>query len=171
MFFGKYIYSVIGASLILLSIIFDYVDGELARYKKIFSEKGGVFLDWVGTWLIFLLAILGISIGLYLAKNDFRILILGLITFFGYTMSEFIKLLDFYALKKNKLKTQTKSKHLKIYKIYTILRNIFLLEYFHIVVFVMAIFNILEVVLIYYALAFNGLWIGKVIYETFFHLK
>jgi phosphatidylglycerophosphate synthase len=53
----------IGIGLLYLNVLFDKVDGELARYKKIYSLKG-IYLDYVNHFLIPPLFLLALTFGL-----------------------------------------------------------------------------------------------------------
>jgi phosphatidylglycerophosphate synthase len=53
----------IGIGLLYLNVLFDKVDGELARYKKIYSLKG-IYLDYTNHLLIPALFFLALTIGL-----------------------------------------------------------------------------------------------------------
>ncbi len=53
----------IGIGLLYLNVLFDKVDGELARHKKIYSLKG-IYLDYVNHFLIPPLFLLALTFGL-----------------------------------------------------------------------------------------------------------
>lgn len=68
--FGNYWYSIIGVLLMHLSLIFDHVDGEIARYWKKASQKGK-YLDFVSYDLITSITFFTISLGAYNNSNRF----------------------------------------------------------------------------------------------------
>jgi len=76
--FGKYNLAIIAFILYLISMILDFVDGEIARYKNIRSEVG-IWLDHVSDNILLFLIIIGIAIGEFQINQDFLILILALI--------------------------------------------------------------------------------------------
>lgn len=74
---ADYVSLVIGTIILNISIVLDYVDGELARYKKLSSAFGAWWdsvCDRVTEYVIFASLILG----LYFKTNDSITLILGL---------------------------------------------------------------------------------------------
>lgn len=56
-------YKLIGIGLLYLNILLDKVDGEIARYKKIYSLKG-IYLDYTNHLIIPPLAILSLTFGM-----------------------------------------------------------------------------------------------------------
>jgi len=75
-FSGGYMNFILGSVLLLLANIFDYVDGEIARYRKSASITGN-YLDDVLTELVFIMAFSSLTIGLYMASQSIIIIILG----------------------------------------------------------------------------------------------
>src|SRR3989344_7142854 len=47
---GQYIWSLIGTLVTTFAFLLDHIDGNIARYKQIFSDRG-YFLDEVGSYL------------------------------------------------------------------------------------------------------------------------
>ena len=70
-------YWILGAVLLNVYVILDHVDGDLARAKKVTSEKG-YFLDRVSHILMKGLLPLAMSIGLWRHYGEAYILIIGL---------------------------------------------------------------------------------------------
>jgi len=165
--FGNYTYSIIGALLMFLAFSLDFVDGEVARYKKLTSGFGE-FLDWVGTWFISLFAILTITLGSFLSSGSVWIIFVGGLLLLGYSMKELLPL-KYLSTNKNK---PEKGKKLpsKLYKAYLIGRKIMFVEYFFEAILICSILNQLPVFLIFYAIGFNTLWVIKVFAE-FMKLK
>jgi len=92
---GGYIYGLIGILLYHAYLILDACDGEIARYKKMFSKKG-LYLDYMGHIIINPLIVLSIGIGAFF-NNPFPIpdatfLIIGFIGMFSMTINNFVKL-------------------------------------------------------------------------------
>ncbi len=76
--FGYYPLSLFAAFLIYLSWILDNVDGELARYKKMFSDIAEL-LDKLGHELVFPLVIAGMTVSAYVHDKSPVIVICGLV--------------------------------------------------------------------------------------------
>ena len=66
--------AVVGSILIQLWYLSDCVDGEVARYKKQFSDEG-IFLDAMGHHMVSFIAMVGFSIGLYREHREFWLIV------------------------------------------------------------------------------------------------
>ena len=98
-----------------------------------------------------------------------------MLVIFGYAMVELIRLEDINirpikGKKQLNQKISTKEKFLIVYK------RIFLIEPLHLVWVVFAFINLfyfgfIKYLLVYHAIAYNGLWLMKVFYELFFGFK
>lgn len=92
---GKYTYILLGVLSYTLYLILDACDGEIARYKKIFSVKG-LYLDYIGHIVINPLIIMGIAIGAYVNNPTFlpdnTFLIAGFIGMYFMIINNFLKL-------------------------------------------------------------------------------
>lgn len=89
--FGDYLYLIIGAILLQLSIIFDCVDGEIARIKSLQSKRGEMLdglLDKIKQTFLFC----GIGYGIYVRTNYMWIWILILLTVASYHLISIIEL-------------------------------------------------------------------------------
>lgn len=77
-FFGNYSFLLIGVLLLQMSILLDYVDGNLARLK---SEESifGEWLDNSGDLLIDFLVFLGITFGVYHQRPEIIVWVLGFV--------------------------------------------------------------------------------------------
>ncbi|MBL7147252.1 MAG: CDP-alcohol phosphatidyltransferase family protein [Nanoarchaeota archaeon] len=177
---GSYWYMLAGAIVLEFLIILDCIDGELARYKKIFSLNG-IFLDLVAHVTNVAVPFIGLTLGLYkLYPSNYIILA-------GFSASVFsILCLDIQALKHhvvireiikyaNKIEQTTSKKiHKNTAKISkkNILKSIsqginWLYQGLNIIqVFLLgAIFNKLHWVLFFYGLTFPLMWLIKLIHE------
>ena len=76
--FGNYILTIVAFIIYIISMILDFVDGEIARYKNTRSEVG-VWLDHVSDNILLFLLVAGISIGEFQITKDSSIVILALI--------------------------------------------------------------------------------------------
>lgn len=74
--FGHYF---IGACVFLLCIFLDYVDGEVARYRKTSSVRG-VYLDIMTHYIVDPFVFVGLSIGVYRILGDSTVLIYGAVS-------------------------------------------------------------------------------------------
>jgi phosphatidylglycerophosphate synthase len=92
---GNYIHSLIGILLYHLYLILDACDGEIARYKKMYSKRG-LYLDYMGHVIINPLLIMAMGIGAFfnnlLPIPDYVFLIAGLIGMYTMMINNFVKL-------------------------------------------------------------------------------
>jgi len=162
---------ILGAAFLHLSFIFDYVDGEVARYKKQSSPKGefldGVILDFIHVFIFICLTFRAFNTNVYILNrslyhNPF-------IFIFGFTSVCF-------PLMCKALATNWKVIH-KQYEIKLLAedrgRDIHLLRLFSSpfvypgimnVITIGAVLNILHFVLIGYGLLFPLFWFGIIIW-------
>ncbi len=164
---GNYYISLVGLAFFLIGRVIDYCDGEVARAKKIFSEKGE-FLDIAGSHVIYLLLMLAIMINIYrtestLINSNFILILIGSLTIIGYSLKELIPYIYQESYKNIKDNKEIRS---KIYKSYRVFRKISLVEYFSTVLTITLLIDLPELFLIWYSIIFNLLWIGKVSYEV-----
>ncbi|HZX44982.1 MAG TPA: CDP-alcohol phosphatidyltransferase family protein [Candidatus Nanoarchaeia archaeon] len=82
---GSYYYALVGILFIHLSFLFDHVDGEIARYKKLRSDFGAWF-DQVSDRIKESTAFIGLALGIYLATGSSLPLILGMFAVFNLFM-------------------------------------------------------------------------------------
>jgi phosphatidylglycerophosphate synthase len=94
---GGYFYSLIGIFFYHLYLILDACDGEVARFKKIFSKKG-LYLDYISHIMINPLIIGGIALGAYI--NNPTSLPDNLFLFMGAIAVYFMFINNFARLKK-----------------------------------------------------------------------
>jgi len=168
-------YFILGGILLTLAAVLDYVDGEVARYKKIFSVKWGEFFDWVTTWLSYFLPLLALTLNVYFKTKSTMFMIFGILAIFGYAMVELIRLEDIKinpekAVKKIKEQISFKKGLVKIYKM------LFMVPYFHPMFLFFAVLNFynflpIKYFLLYYCIGFSLMWLLKVLYELFFGFK
>ncbi|MBI2668820.1 CDP-alcohol phosphatidyltransferase family protein [Candidatus Woesearchaeota archaeon] len=79
MVFGDYALNAVGVVLFVGAALLDYVDGQIARIKKIRTYKG-IFLEELGIYLGSPLFFLGLSIGVASQYHDIRYFYLGVIS-------------------------------------------------------------------------------------------
>jgi|GEM_PF-1250634 len=158
---GNYIHALMGSLFLYLFLVFDLVDGEVARYKKIFSRKGK-FLDFVANDIVFASTFLGLSLGIfngdcklfgYALYHNPIVLITGMITIIFFA---FFKLSSCYAkdidenlqesfLKSDRVNGRIKSIVLKISN------NVFYDTIVVMLVIVGVIFRLSQYILLFYA--------------------
>jgi phosphatidylglycerophosphate synthase len=85
--FGIYWYSIIGALIIPLYLLSDYIDGEIARYNGT-ASLAGAYIDRLGHMIVYPFIFGGMSFGVYNNFHDPRIFI------FGYSAALFTVLLS-----------------------------------------------------------------------------
>lgn len=81
-------YYVLAGVIYWLSYVFDCADGQLARYKNIFSPLGG-FIDQIGDRLKEFLICLSLSYSGYLIYGKVSIFILGFVSLFIFYILEY----------------------------------------------------------------------------------
>lgn len=79
MILGVYWMNVLGVMLYTIAMLLDYVDGQIARIKKISTYKG-IYLEELGIYFGSPIFFLGLSIGVSRAYGDPRYLILGAVS-------------------------------------------------------------------------------------------
>ena len=92
---GQYIYSLVGILFFQLYVLFDWSDGEVARYRKIFSKKGA-YLDYITHVIVNPIIFLGISLGAYfnnpLPIPNYIYLIAGGLAAYSFMINQFARL-------------------------------------------------------------------------------
>lgn len=96
---------VIGTVILNMSLILDYVDGELARYKKL-SSTFGAWWDSVCDRLTEYIIFSSLIFGLYFKTADCTVLILGFFAFANLMMISLIRNLNWFYFK-----TKQKQEH------------------------------------------------------------
>jgi len=86
-----YKYLVIGAIFTQIALLFDYVDGEIARYKNLTSKFGGWF-DCIADRIKYISMISALSISLYLKTANPIVLILGMFSILNLLMMNIVRL-------------------------------------------------------------------------------
>lgn len=89
---------VIGTVFLNLSLIFDFVDGALARYKKL-DSKFGNWWDWLCNGIIEYTTLISLTLGLYFKTMNTTVLILGIFALPNLMMMSFIRGLNKLYLK------------------------------------------------------------------------
>ncbi|MAG47651.1 hypothetical protein CL617_03520 [archaeon] len=86
---GEWKFLIIGAILAQFSLIFDLLDGQVARYKKLRTMFGS-FYDKIANKIMKYLMFLGATIGVYRMTGSTIFLVIGAIAIFNITMISFI---------------------------------------------------------------------------------
>ena len=100
---GSYLFSLIGALILLLSFILDFSDGEVARYHKKTSING-YYLDCIGHFIVVSSVVIAISFALFYKFNSLIFLI------FGFTTSISLLLIRMASTEKYEVLQETKTK-------------------------------------------------------------
>ncbi len=82
---GNYYYALVGAILLQLFLLLDCVDGEIARYRKNFSNRG-YYLDIISSDLVLSLVFVALTFSIYYHYADYRIFIFGFLFIISYLM-------------------------------------------------------------------------------------
>lgn len=179
---GTYWYMLLGAIVLEFLLVLDCVDGELARYKKIFSLNG-IFLDSVAHLTNLAIPFIGITIGLYKSNPDIHVVLIGLSASVFSMLCLNIQSLKYYVFFRELVKYANKTERIKSKKIpqkeiikkpqkENILKSIgktinFLYDGVYIIqiIFLAAVFDQLYWVLVFYGLISPLMWLAKLIYE------
>lgn len=163
LWFNSAIY-LVAAALLLFAYQLDYVDGSIARFKKQFSRKG-TLIDFIGTWVMSLLPPAFISLAYFFNTGKLWILIAGIALLIGYAMKELMPLKEFILYNKSGAQElESANKQGLFFVFYRNVRRFLLLEFFFEALFIACFFGIPEYFVLYYAIMFNILWIGKFVY-------
>jgi len=155
----KTFFLIFSAAMILAWRLLDHADGEIARYKKIFSKKG-YFIDLASTVLIELVILAAVTFGAWFAFGKVYALYFGIAAIFGYAMHGLIA-------EKSKMISREKAdgKPSLFKRVYLFMRRVLLIEFFPEAAVVFSILGFADIFLLLFAFDYNLLWIGKVIYE------
>lgn len=102
--FGSGVPSILGSFFLLLALLLDCVDGEVARYKKMSSLTGLTF-DMFAQNVIFISALVGISIGCW-KESGSSFSIIGFLTAILFLLSAHLSLSTFTVAAKARLSNQ-----------------------------------------------------------------
>ena len=155
---GKYVYVLVGLLFFHLYGILDWSDGEVARYRGIFSPKGG-YADYMIHIIVNPLIIMGMALGGFfnnpLPIPNYVFLIAGFSGAFFYMINHFdrLKKYEMYIDKgqiKVLLKLQKRYKNLKDNSLKKKLSTFFRLQEFGAVLF-FGVFNLLPYLVLIYS--------------------
>jgi len=172
-FQGTYLLSIIAAIVLCISTLLDHIDGNIARFQKVTSDKD-YFLD--ETYNIYGVPIIISMIGLggYKITGDWIWILVGALATYGFLVREALTQLIYV----KELKGKKDAKNIlaigaTISKKSLIINKIFPSHYDHFCygILVFSWFNKTYLVLLYFAIVYNLLWIGKVAYNYLFALK
>jgi len=176
LFFSSYKYSVIAVILLQLRMIFDSVDGELARCKNMRSGIG-VYYDRL-IHAIEPLAFIGIAYASFIKFNDITFFLLAFsitmsMLFLRLTISE--KYRVYYEQKLTKKKEQKKESKISLLKIGKLFYDksgfLFRIPALFNIVAVLAFFNKLHWSLYFYGILFPFAALGSFLYESMVRFK
>lgn len=159
-FKGDYVSLIIGALFLNLSYIFDCVDGELARYKKLNSQFGA-WLDGVCDRISEYMVITGLTFGFYFKTMNPTVLILGFFTIFNLMMIAFIR-------SQNRVFFDIKPKHeFRFFGKYYLGRSDFIV----VLITVTAVLNQIYYFLIFFTVLGTVIWIRQIYKKIMVHYK
>lgn len=135
---GDYLYMIIGAISLHFWVIFDCVDGEIARYKKTMSTSGK-YLEDMNHYIVFPFTFFTISVGLSKIFENVFILIVGsiasLITCWAYISWNITHTIS----SASRLSGKTSQKRGYKYLFYDSLKSPFTPNYFMLVILIISI--------------------------------
>ena len=82
---GSYFMCFSGAVIFQLWYLFDHVDGQVARYRKV-ADLTGAFYDFYGHYIVHFFILGGIAIGLYVRYSSIGVLLSGFLAAFSVNM-------------------------------------------------------------------------------------
>lgn len=185
---GTYLNSIIGAVLLQFMQVFDSVDGEIARYNKTAGPKGW-FIDSIPHKIIQPLMFICIAFGLYKTYNSMWVFILAFLISTSILIRENTIMTGHYIFfetlmrgerekridmkvgggEEGKLKPSKLMRLLK--KIYDLVGVFFSFPTMQNVIFIAAIFNILNIIFIIYGIALPLIILVSFYYECNFFVE
>jgi len=113
---GDYWKNLLGAILLIFYHILDLVDGEIARYRGILSDRG-IFLDLIGHSIINTSVFAGIGIGLYRNHQNVNTLFIAFLAVISMGLLYGIRSNKMFVVsKKRDAYNETHSKNIKIFR-------------------------------------------------------
>jgi phosphatidylglycerophosphate synthase len=169
---GEYWFTIVGTALLCIGFLFDHIDGNVARYKQIFSDRG-YYLDEIGSYVLIPAFLIALGFGGFHKTGNFIWVWLGIVCVFAYYMYQSILFLDTIKKLKGTKKAQASKQHPKVYNKYTWLTKILPAHFDEIcyILIVLSILGIAEWLLVYYAIVYTGMWLGKSGYDYLFGYK
>ncbi len=171
--FSTYEASIIASFLLFLAYLFDWVDGEIARYRKS-SSLNGAYLDDIGYYMMEILPFIGLSFGAYTIFNHIFVFILGFLAVFSITFVRLVNLMRYsfyfeYVLKKkvkyNKKKGIKERKSFLFKSIKKIVNILFQFRAILVIIFFTSLIGYSYLALFFYGIAFPFFLIINVIYQ------
>jgi phosphatidylglycerophosphate synthase len=159
--FNQNLHLILGA-IMLFALQLDFVDGALARYKRMFSKKG-VIIDFIGSWALATLPPLFIAISFYYNTDKTWVLVAAVFLLLGFAMKELIPLKEMVIYNK-KIKDQKEEKKNGKYKVYSIIRKCLLVEFPIEALFIAVFLGIQEYYVLFFAISYNILWVSKTVH-------
>jgi len=167
---GNYWWSLAAAILAIISYILDYVDGEIARYRK-HSSTGGMFLDLLAHSTINPSIIAGISLGIYRNYQDSRIFLFGFIAsvsiglFFNIISNKYFILTTKLREERNSAKKVKKwNVKNKAYWFFNLFNFWYTPGICHLIL-IFSILDMLQIAIFFYAIT-TPIWIIYIIYRN-----
>lgn len=177
--FGKYWLSIIGCLLIQLHILLDYVDGPVARAKNLFYNNPikGVYIERIGHDLVYTIYFYCLSMGaLKRGFNHSFMLTLGFLASVGYFFYKYTRRAKIYCVlvyDKNKGYSSPQETIQKIKSNPSLIRILYRKTQilwdpiaFTFITLILAIFNLIHLVPIFYGLTYPWLFFLSYVYQA-----
>ena len=166
---GSYSLSVLGSVLMMIAFVLDYVDGNIARYKQQFSQRG-YLLDLTGSFFVTSALLFTLGFGGYHRTGQTLWFYLAALCLFGFFMYQVMCYLAIVDRLKGHKKSQAAESTPLIYKRYRLLMKLLPAHFdkLCLILLILSLFNRPEWFLIYFGLVYNGMWGGKFLYDFFF---
>ena len=163
--FNNYYMNIIAAGLIFFIFFADSFDGNVARYKKIFSPKAEL-LDNIPFWFLIIVSGTLLTWNSYVNHGHIIFLILGMTFVINYSLNEML-VYNGLVLKALKKEESTKTTDPKSHKKYMIFKKILLWNPNHMVyaLLICLLINIPEIFLWFFSFSFFIHWLSKYVYD------
>lgn len=155
--FGIYSFSIIAAMILQLYMIFDCVDGEIAKIKSM-TSRFGALLDVVSNRFVDVLVFFGIAYGLCVSTPDDIAWIVTFLALSGSFMAGFYSVMHDHLYKDESVVDEIKNKAGKYHILF-----LYGGDANYLLILVGAILNQMLIALILIAIASNALWIVRLL--------
>jgi phosphatidylglycerophosphate synthase len=163
---GTYWWSLAGALLGAFAFLLDHVDGCVARYKKMYSQKG-YYVDEIGTFVLMGAILFMIGFGGWQKTGQIFWIFAGALSMLAYLIYQLNIIFMKLKIDTGAKLTTAADKNPKLHKKVNLLKKLLpahLDEVFYLMI-VLALFGIVEWTLIYVGTVYLGMFIGKFAYD------
>tara|TARA_Y100000310_G_scaffold342034_1_gene443450 strand:+ start:25893 stop:26615 length:723 start_codon:yes stop_codon:yes gene_type:complete len=173
---GTYSSIIFGALILHLYLVFDNIDGNIARAMNKKTLRGK-YLDFVPNITTNPLVFIALGYGLFTSFGDINYLLLGISAGFFHLAKEPARLFRYLMLdelnlnKKQKTRTSNQKQSPLFQKINKLITTFFDYPYFAVILLIFALFNSSKYLIIFYGLTMPSIFILRVAYEFYYWKK